>query len=574
MTDRPPDDWRPPLSTTATRWAALALSLGVVASAFASWRVAVGRPGWWAVLAWAGGVALVLLAFAPEWRPAARRLRPSWSWLVLTVIGLAPVAVRLALSSPARVHGDELITAYFSLTEDLSAPRFFAEVPGVRVEWVSQFPTPFFLLQRALLAVVGDDIAGVRLSVQPYVFLVAVLLFSLAQEVADRATAWIAVTISTFLAISLYLETLGLHFISSTAVFLAFFLVGLRAIRSQRSADALAAGVLSGACYLFYTSSYVALPLMLSVSAWLILRRRGRGWGRVLGLPLIGFAVTVAPFVTHALAHYNYFNSRLAQVSFLSGQWSDVPERVARGESLPAMLAAHAWKAVLSLGKGGIGGHGGYWFGYQGLFDPLTLLLLIAGTFLALRGVRRRPALVVAAAVAAATFISGIVLTIPPPAFHRWSLAWPFLALLMALPIRELLEIKRCSRLTRVGAVVAVLLLFASINLGRFTRATLGEAVPIELYLGEVLNSRFPNKKLYVASFPGQAYEKLAYFAKVRRRARAITTYHSDLLQSFRADEDYLYVIALPDDFGERFHALDPSARLVRVAPQYALMFN
>ncbi|MFZ5784882.1 MAG: hypothetical protein ACOY3Y_00440, partial [Acidobacteriota bacterium] len=223
----------------------------------------------------------ILLAFAGEWRPVLRGLRPSRSWLVLTLIGVAPVAVRLALASPARIHGDELITAYFSLTEEFSAQRFFAEVPRVRVEWVSQFPTPFFLVQRWLLAAVGDDVAGVRLSVQPYVFLVGVLLFLLAREIADRQTAWIAVTISTFMAISLYLETLGLHFVSSTAVFLAFFLAGVRAIRSERSADAAATGVLCGACYLFYTSSYAALPLMLAVGAWRVLRSRGRGWARM-----------------------------------------------------------------------------------------------------------------------------------------------------------------------------------------------------------------------------------------------------------------------------------------------------
>jgi hypothetical protein len=564
-----------PAPSRFARWASVAaIAAGVLAAAFASWRVAAGHPGWAAVGGWGVGVALVLLAFAPEWSPVVRRLRPSRRWLVVVLIGLAPVAVRLALASPARIHGDELITAYFSLTEDLSAQRFFAEVPRVRVEWVSQFPTPFFLVQRWLLAAVGDDVSGVRLSVQPYVFLVGVLLFLLAREIADRETAWIAATISTFLAISLYLETLGLHFVSSTAVFLAFFLVGVRAIRSGRCADAAATGVLCGACYLFYTSSYVALPLMVAVGGWQVLRSRGRGWARMLLLPVTACAVTVAPFVAHALTHYNYFNSRLVQVSLLSGQWSDVPERVARGESLPSILATNAGKAVLALGEGGIGGHGGYWFGYQGLFDPLSLLLLIAGTVMALRQARRRPALMAAVAVAAATFVSGIVLTIPPPAFHRWSLAWPFLALLMALPIRALLGLGRLTRFARVGTVAAVLLLFASINLGRFTRATFDDSVPLEIRLGEMINCRFPDKKLYVASFPGQAYEKLAYFANVRRRNRAVTTYHTDLLETFRTDEDYLYVIAIPDDFGARFHSLDPSARLVRVAPQYALLFK
>lgn len=546
----------------------------LVLGGIASTLVATAHSGWGAVLAWVTAIALALAAFAGGWRGTLRRLRPSWRWLAVGTLGLLAVGVRLWLSSPARVHGDELITAYFSATEDLSPEGFFSHVPASRGEWVSQFPTPFFLLQRAFFVLGGTDIAAVRLSVQPWVWLVVVLLFVVARQLVDEATAWIAMLLSTFLAFSLYLETLGLHFVSSTAVFLAFFAAGARALRDEQPADAVLTGVLCGACYLFYTSSYVALPLLLAVGLAQLARRRSGAALRQLGMALAGCAVVLAPFVASAAAGYNYFDSRWEQVSLFSGQWSDLPERTARGESAVTIVATHAGRCLLSLVKDGVGGHGGYFFGEIALFDRCTLVLLVAGLAFAVLQARRHPGLLVALAVVAGTFLTGLVLTIPPPAYHRWSVSLPFLALLSALPLRALLDLPRVGQRARRLLVAAAVLLFASCNLAHFDRGSRGETVPQELRLAEYVNSRFAHKKLYMAAFPGYAYNKLAYFADVRRTALAVTGYHSDLLEGFRADEDYLYIIAMPDDFGPRFAALDPRAKLVRFSPQYALVFN
>lgn len=548
------------------RWVALALAL--VFSGAAAVLIVLHRPGWLPVALWGGGVGIALAVALAETRVP----RPDRRFLVVALAALAAVGLRMGLASAARIHGDELITAYFSATENLSTERFFAHVPAVRGEWVSQFPTPFFLLQRAFFAVFGESLAAVRWSVQPWVWLSLVLLFYLARELVDETTAWLALLLASFLAISLYLETLALHFISSTALLLAFLLAGARAVRTGGTGWAVAAGLACGGCYLFYTSSYLALPVLGLVMAWALVRRR---WATLrLGVVTLGVcAVVLAPFAA-AASHYNYFASRWAQVSLWSGQWSDLPERAARGESRFEVIVAHGVNCLRSLVERDRGGHGGYFFERQAMLEPFSALLLGTGVLLALGRLRRYPGLGVVLVTVAGAFSSGMVLTIPPPAFHRFSVAFPLLALLMALPLRAMLELSLAARRARLLAAACAVTLFAALNLGHFVRGSWNERAPEELRLGEYLNSRFPHKKLYMAAFPGYAYAKLAHFAPVRREALTITGYHADLLERFDAREDYLYVIAMPDIFGPQFQALDPHGRLVRFSTQYALFFN
>lgn len=544
------------------------LALVLLLSAGAALLVALSRPGWPAVGLWGGGVVLALgLAMAEVGPP-----RPGRRFALVALAAAGAVGMRMGLASPARIHGDELITAYFSATEDLSAGRFFAHVPQVRGEWVSQFPTPFFLLQRAFFALFGESIAALRWSVQPWVWLSLVLLFFLARELVDEASAWIALLLASFLAISLYLETLALHFISSTALLLAFLLAGAKAVRTGSPGWAVAAGLACGGCYLFYTSSYLALPLLAVVMAWAVIRRR---WTvlRQGAVALLVCAALLLPFVA-AARQYNYFSSRWTQVSLWSGQWSDLPERAARGESRLKAIATHGINCLRSLVERDRGGHGGYFFERQAMLEPFSALLMGAGALLAFWLLRRHPGLGVVLVAVAGAFVSGMVLTIPPPAFHRFSVAFPLLALLMALPLRAVWDLPVGSRRTRALAVAFGVALFAALNLGHFARGSLNEQAPEELRLGEYINSRFPHKTLYMAAFPGYAYAKLAYFGPVRRTGPIVTGYHSDLLEGFDAGEDYLYVIAMPDIFGPQFQALDPHGRLRRYSTQYALFFN
>ena len=122
--------------------------------------------------------------------------------------------------------------------------------------------------------------------------------------------------------------------------------------------------------------------------------------------------------------------------------------------------------------------------------------------------------------------------------------------------------------------LIGLVVVFAARNLDYFSVAAVSDGYPEDLRVASYINRRFPDRQVYVAAFPGQAFQKLAYFADVRRSAKIITNYHNDLLQSFRTDEKYVYVIAMPDNFGEKFHALDPKSRFVRFTTDYGLLFN
>jgi hypothetical protein len=56
-------------------------------------------------------------------------------------------------------------------------------------------------------------------------------LYAIARELLDERAAVLSVVLYAFFGPSVYLETLGLHFVSSTAVFLAFFYFSLRELR-------------------------------------------------------------------------------------------------------------------------------------------------------------------------------------------------------------------------------------------------------------------------------------------------------------------------------------------------------
>ena len=87
-----------------------------------------------------------------------------------------------------------------------------------------------------------------RLSVQIYVAIVSVMLFLIVREIFDQKAAIAAVVLNAFLAMSVYHETLGFMFISSTAVFTVFFYFALREYRSGAPFDAAMAGLACGFC--------------------------------------------------------------------------------------------------------------------------------------------------------------------------------------------------------------------------------------------------------------------------------------------------------------------------------------
>jgi hypothetical protein len=285
-------------------------------------------------LAWLASLAMLAIAVPGE-PPAlagGRRLEhPILSGFVIFL----PALVRCASFQVNRAHGDDLLTAYFSATYDLGS-NFFAPVPADSTQWVTQFPSPFFFFQKIFFLLFGESLMSIKFSVLPWVLVVSVFLFFVVRELLDERAATVALILYSFFWPSLYLETLGLHFVSSTAAFLAFFYVALRHFRTGCLRMTVVSGLLAGACCLFYTSSLIALPILTAfiVVRWLAVEEGGTLRSAVLAFTAA--LAVIAPFVVQSFSSEpNYFLRRIDQVSLLTGEWSGAKDRIARARIRP-----------------------------------------------------------------------------------------------------------------------------------------------------------------------------------------------------------------------------------------------
>ena len=476
-----------------------------------------------------------------------------------------------------RAHGDDLLAAYFSATYDLGS-NFFAPVPADWTQWVTQFPCPFFFFQKIFFLLFGESLATIKFSVLPYVLVVSAFLFLVVRELLDERAAIVAVVLHSFFWPSLYLETLGLMFVSSTAGFLAFFYFALRQFRTGSPRLAVVSGILAGMCFVFYISSFIALPIL---TAFLAVRWLGeRRWAvcRNLVLAFTAALAVTLPFVAQSSFKQsgdqpNYILRRFNQVSLLSGEWSGARDRIARGESPAEIVMENLTLSVRSLYTDGLSGHGGYNFGHRALFDSLSLALLVLGSGIGLFHIRRHQEWLVVYAVVVFSFLTGMVMTIPPPAFHRFSVAFPFLTMLMVLPLHWLMSRKPLAAF-RYGVLALVLGVFVVNNLFAFRAATRDEDDFEGLRLSRLINRDFPDRDVYVAAFPAFSFAKFHYFSPGKNARRVVTDYHKAFLEAFNPDEKYVYVITIPHDFEEKFARLDPHGRIIHFSPSYSLFVN
>lgn len=529
-----------------------------------------GHASHWLTIAWLA--AIVPFGLATRFR--APKGRP---WLfrgaLLLAVAALPVFVRIALMDRDRVHMDEYLTGYFSATHDFGDTSFFGYMPEPW-QWQGQFPKPFFFLQRVFLEIFGLGSWQLHLSTQIYVALASVMLFLVVRELLDEKSAFVAVVLYAFFAPAVYLETLGFMFVSSAAVLLASFYFALKEYRTGEMFSAAMAGIACGFCYLTYYSSYLALPLLLAFFAMHLLKERSMRVVHNLLIALGGVAVVVAPYVAGFLRLGDYVSRRSGEISLLRGAWSPFREAIDKGAVNPlAVLRENLVLSLRSLVSDDVGGHGGYDFGHLALFDGLSLVLLVAG---ALAGVfvavRQREILLVYLAIGAA-FATGMVLTTPPPAYHRASVGFPFLAILMALPFALLFRLAKPSPRIRYAAAAGLLLLFAAVNVRRFTEAVTRDGANGDLRMVEMLQQRYRGRNLYVAAFPSFALDKLVYF-RGGWKGRVETDFHDKLLERFSTREKYVYVIILGGHFRSRFQEADPNGRFIDLSNGYSLFVN
>jgi hypothetical protein len=517
-------------------------------------------------------------AFLVATRIAPRRARSRFSPLAAAAVAFAvllPVGVRLFHIDSRRLFTDEFITSYFSATHDFAHTSFFAWMPP-KNQWDAQFPTPYFFLQRLFFDLFGVTVRTIRLSILPHVALVSAMLFLITRELFDRPTAVVASVIAAFFAISVYLETFGFMFISSTAVFLLFFYSALRLYRTGGLFEAAQTGVAAGLCYLTYYSSYLALPVLLVVTAgaWL----RTRSWAAVqnLAIALGGLLLVVSPFVAEGVRSREYVSRRANEISLLTGEWSPYREAVAKGANPVPIVRDNLSLALAAMAQDGIGGHGGYDFGRRAMFEPFSLALFLLGVAGGLFLSLRKPEILFVFVVIGAAFASGVVLTIPPPAYHRFSIAFPFLAIVMAVPFFLFRRIPRLPAYAANALTAGLLMLFACRNERQLAEAAIRDAPFREMDLARLVNQRYPGRRLYIAAFPNFGFGRIYYFSgpEARRRPKIETRYHSDLLLDLNRGEKYVCVMIFPDLFEKPFREADPSGKFFRFSNGYATFAN
>jgi hypothetical protein len=492
---------------------------------------------------------------------------------LLSALILLPSIVRVLNYHPNRLHGDDLLSAYFSATYNLEKDNFFAPVPKIKGEWVCQFPSPYFVFQKIFFLAVGENSLTVKLSVIPYVLIVSLMLSLVAKKVLNEKSAILSVVLYSFFPASLYLETLGLHFISSTAVFLTFFYFILSGDEDNLSATL--AGLFCGFCYLFYTSSYIALPLLICFFTFKLITKRRVLVLKRFSLALIAFLLTTAPFLTYQVGAKNYyFTGRIDQVNLLSGTWSGTKERLKQGKTVLGIVKENLKTSVDSFYKDGVGGHGGYNFGHLALFEKFSLVLFSLGSTISLFLLLKNSRLAFVLITILIAFLAGMVFTIPPPAFHRFSIAFPFLVLIMGLPLSLLLGLKKISRQLLFLIIIPSILIYCWYNQKYFYKMTAGENDNANVKLTNYLQTNYPDRNIYVAAFPSYNFEKLFYFLKGNSNQKIFTEYHQYFLNNFDPKEKYLYVIIFPDAFEKQFKALDSKGKIIKFSKDYDLFVN
>lgn len=499
---------------------------------------------------------------------------PQKNLLTLFAISL-PALVRIINIDLTRIHGDDLITAFFSATYNFSKFNFFSWIPQEKDQWVAQFPTVYFALQKLFFMIFGESLLAVKLSIIPYVFIVSIFLFLIVRKLLDQRTAIFALILYSFMAVSLYHETLGLHFIASTAAFMAFFYFVILNFQEPSPKNSINVGLSCGFCYLFYISSYLAGPMLILFFGIMFLKYRKPSMLQNLAMSILAFLVVMSPYLTYIYkSGNNYFFQRINQVNLINGEWSGSHNEIKALDRNVQIVKKNLMLSAKSFYLNDIGGHGGYNFGHLAFFERFSLLLFIAGLAFALLYAVKKIELFFILFTIFVAYIVLVVFSIPPPAYHRLSLAFPFIAMISSLPFYFLLNLKKFNRKIKYLIIFSLLIIYAVNNQIYFDSSTQSEINNQTLALASLINSRLPARNLYIASFPGFAFEKIYYFSPGKNAKKIVTDYHNSLLNNFHSGEKYVYLMIFPDVFEAKFKEKDKNGRLLRFSKDYSLFYN
>jgi hypothetical protein len=530
----------------------------------------------WLPAGWLGVMGLLVLAsWAGETveRVVSLARKHPWWWVGGGLLLCVPVFVRVANVSLAFTHPDEFALAWFSRQYSFTTTNFFGPIPPEPV-WTFQSPSLYFVVQKLALAMIGTGPLDVKLSTLPWVLLTAGALFLAARALFRTTVAVLSVAVYAFLAPSVYAESFGLRNTMSTALLLAFFLCALHNYRMPTLGSAVATGVACSLCYLTYPSSYSAAPLIVLFAALSCFYAPVGRVAKSLAISLGTVVIVLLPFMVGAAKSNDFFLQRISQTVPMVGKLlgRDVAqEDVSRSRS---QLGANWVANCTYFWRNDVGGAAGFEFGRRALLDPVSVGFLVVGALLAPAMVRRRRELVLVALFVAVSII-GLGFANPPPQVTRLENLFPFVAMLIALPIAGTLRLRSSPTWLRIGLAIALLAVVIGCNLGHLRAAQARDTNPgredyEDIKVAIFLKEHFPGKEIRVTAFGGFHLEyTLRFFLP---RSPIVTNYHDQFLQAFDRGVDCVYVILFPEEFDEKFRRADPEGELItNVSRKYSI---
>lgn len=494
------------------------------------------------------------------------------------LIILLALIVRIILMLNASVfHNDEYISSYFSYSlGDLSKLDWFGVYP-IPHDWIWKFPILYFLLQKIFFNIFGIGTLTMRLSIVPYIIIVFSMLFLISKRLYSRETAYLSIIILAFFAPDLYLSRWSLTFISSTAFFLVATYFFILCIEVGKKWHFGLLGFFLGICYMTYYSSYLVVPLIFFYVLILLMKKQIKTENLKSMLLAVGiFIFTISPLAVYVIKIDNFLIQRVEQVKIINGSWS--PNKDIKINSKPALeaLKRQAVLSVESLYNDEIGGHGGYKFGNFALFDRTTFLFIILSIFYFLYKIAKKKEaknlfLLMTIFV---TFVTGMVFTTPPPAFHRISLIFPFIALIIAATIVDVFKFIGKKR-KKIAIVFIIICIFAvvSSNIVQFKKI-LAKDGPDDPDYPQILQylEHQNTKMFYVAAFDSYGLGGIL-FVRSGGKINSITHQLDEILSIMPRDKISFLVILYPNEEAiQKVKMIFPQTTVVNSYRTHALL--
>ena len=417
-------------------------------------------------------------------------------------------------SFPGHYHYDDFIHAHSSHTlPPISEINWFAGYPV----WgfVAGYPILFYILQKPFLVILGPSVSAVKISTWPYTVLIVIYTYLLAKEIFSRRF-WACITtlFLIFLAPYLYIVSLGQHLTSSAAFSTASIYYFIRLLKSNSKTDSVLCGIFASLGYLTNSASYIIAPLLIAFIVIESLAVRSMKPLRQMLPALIIFFVILAPFIVYTQTKDNYFMHRISAVNLFWGDWSHL-----RGSVHSFKDAVFAFRDQLSINfrslyTPGIGGAGGYSFGYQAMLDLLTFIVLIFGCFLCIyQGFFNKKRVLLYSIIALfVAFIFGMVLTVPQAAFHRIFVIFPFIAITIIAGISFMAE-RIPNKIGKLALPIVLLAVFVVTNLQiAYGMIKFGADEYDSIHMARFLNAYYPEgTHVYISGFYGYHLERELY---------------------------------------------------------------